>query len=125
MNFEEKKRIMAMLDRQADEEADAKLRAEAEDLVKKEKEQVTAGDEDDEKISEADKKASEADDNLRAQTQEIADAEADIVTERTGEDIEEDTLTQNARANANWPLGASERKHVAAKLLRIAKTLIG
>jgi len=114
MKLEEKKKLLAHLDRQAEEEADEKLRAEAESLAQDEKEQVKA----------SERKASEADDKLRAEAQEIADAEADIVTERSGEDLSEDTLTQNARANANWPLTASEKKRVASRLLRIAKKLL-
>lgn len=54
---------------------------------------------------------------------ELTNDERDAVTEGTDMEADEIAANQNARSNANWPMTASEKRDIAASLLRIAKRL--
>jgi hypothetical protein len=67
----------------------------------------------------------DGDAEIKSEAVALADAESKIVEESTDKSIPvagEETLGQNAKANANWPLEA--RRKFAAKLLHLASAII-
>jgi hypothetical protein len=67
----------------------------------------------------------DGDAEIKSEAVELADKESKVVEESTDKSIPvegEETLGQNAKANANWPLEA--RKKFAAKLLHLASAII-
>lgn len=54
---------------------------------------------------------------------DLADEERKVVTESQGGDVK-DEGDQNAKAEKNWPISASEKQRIAKKLVGLARTLI-
>jgi len=92
------------------EGADEELLKETEAIENEDNAEITAEDESEELLDEA---------------QDIADEEVAIIEDgQDVPDVEEDIVDQNERAQENWPLSASERHAVASRLVAIAKKLV-
>ena len=64
------------------------------------------------------------DEELANEAQGLAKEEAKEVSEAIPESVSEDIKDENARANKNWPLSASESEALARRLVAMAKRLM-
>lgn len=123
---------------------DGSLQSELEDLnykyqkdekMRRRRRRMTARNENDELLREivAIEKRLAQDEELESWAEELADEEAEIVTENVDSDVaefvkesESDLTEQNEKANKNWPIEdtvASRKARIAKTLIRIAKDL--
>ena len=75
-------------------------------------------------IEELERHLNAADDaQIEGWADDIADEERDIVKDSTGEEVK-DEGDQNAKAEKNWPVSASEKQRIAGRLVSLVKALI-